>query len=194
MIKVLHSSFVALLLFVLVLLLCSCSGVVRNSGFEPETRTGLYQYTDDLENSVVLHDMPKVSLSTHCLEDAMLSFGPWIALPLPIIPNPQYLLDRNEYKKNSGQLRLEIIAPPGYLSWKTVTVDLSLDGKSLEPSKMEDVTNQWNQQRYYIFEPEISCEKLENKKIVVSVTGTPELLVENPVTYKHRWYLWSEGP
>lgn len=179
----------ALLMLQVFFSLCSCSGLMRKTGFVPEKKPiGWYDFT----TSYQLHDLPRVTLSTFCSDEMMLSFGPRFVIPLPVIPNPQYILDYIEIIKRPGELILQIEAPPDFLDWNCVTVTIILDGNILELGQMQDTSDVWRQHRMYIFRTYLTCKKLEDKQIVVKIDGFPDHFEGSSLFYRRKWQIWSE--
>src|SRR5207249_5133871 len=101
-----------------------------------------------------------ITLSSFCDNQKIVMVGPFVVIPLPIIPNVFGLFDFGSRKP--ANLFLEIKAPPGTLNWENVVITMSLNGTLLNRINEIDNSSVWVQERHYVFESKIRCTELED--------------------------------
>lgn len=168
------------------LMLSSCASFRRETRFVDEEWPKEAKNDPYINREFSINELPRIVLSSHCVSESSLSFGPYIGLPLPVIPNPFWPFQYYSYSKFPAALFLTIEAPPNTLNWEVVNINLSVNGNLLKDVRWRDHSNVWKQSRVYTYDLKIPCGQFEDAKITVNVDGLPGS-IKSTILYMHRW-------
>lgn len=161
--------------------LCSCTGIVRITGFESEQNSGLGYGT------IYGHEINEVvTLSSPCEHRVFLLAG-----PLPIFPNLFYKRDYDEYKDRSANLVLSFCTELNKINLDKVDADIILNGAFLghDGAKISKFNTSKGEYDYieYTFETQLNCAELEKSEIVIKIKGLSEDVETYLVFFNHKW-------
>ena len=141
---------------------------------------------------IEINELPRITLTSSCVDEQALFIGPYFVIPLPVIPNITWPFKYAAYKKQSAWLNLIIKAPPKMLNWDGVIVAVSLNGRPLTQDRSTDNFNAWYEERSYFLKPGNTCGEIEEGEITVTIEGLP-VPIKSTIMLKHRWLLKAEG-
>jgi hypothetical protein len=181
-----------LIIVVALLSLSSCGYVIRESGF---------LYTDFVKDSrsspgaINIWDNPRISLASSCDgTNYTATFGPYIAVPLFIIPNPLLPFTYPYHQLQNATITLAVSTPTVTSSADTVSAKLLLNGVPLEIDHIEEtLPAQGLLQRHYIYRSNMRCGSLDDSKLIAEIEIPQQTLPTRTLFYRHRWRVEFEG-
>jgi len=114
------------------------------------------------------------------------SSGPYILVPLPIVPNPLWPFYYFGNKWEKADIDLTIEAPQRKDIWDNITVALLLNGKPVSSSESSEDRGVWIDKRQYCYRPALTCGALEDSEITVHIAGALGTIDSN-LFYTYRW-------
>lgn len=181
-----------LVFLIIVPLLTSCGYLSRNSGFVERDWAEDSYYVPSMSK---IFDNPRIEISTSCDgTNYTATFGPYIVLPLFIIPNPLWPFTYFHHTTKDAIIRLTI-SSKNEMTWEDISSKLILNGKSLELDRTEDVSEKEIHRRQFVYRSDLTCKELDDSEMVVLVTldrSTPTT-VNSKLYYKHRWKVDFNG-
>ncbi len=170
-------------LFCLAMAMISCSVVKRENRFIPDMWPS---DREEIKRDYLISNAPLVKLSSSCGDEHAAFFGPYIFIPLPIVPNPLWPLYYFGNKWGKADIDLTIEAPRRKDIWNNVTVSLLLNGKPLSSSMKSEEMGVWIDKRQYRYRPSLTCGELEDSEITVHIAGALGT-IDSRLYYTYRW-------
>lgn len=173
-------------------LLTSCGYVIRESGF---------LYTDFTKDSrstpgpINIWDNPGISIESSCDgTNYTVTFGPYIAVPLFIIPNPFLLVTYPYHTLKSATITLAVSNPTVTAGSDAVSAKVLLNGVPLAVDHIEDTrSSSGTPIRRYIYRPKLRCGTLDDLKLTAEIAVPQQILPMRTLFYRHRWRTEFEG-
>jgi hypothetical protein len=146
-----------------VLSLCACAAIVRTSELEG---AGYVSGPKEV----------KIEASTPCAGQFYLFLGPFIGLPLPIIPNP---IDCTRFYLRRPKIAFHIYNIPPHININNIKVKVTVNG-NLIPSVIEKTdTNASNTQSMDVIAYSgIFCSQLDDSFIGIKIEGLSDEYIE----------------
>ena len=175
-------------LLILCCLLCSCSAVMRETGFIPDHPM---KQDDYLHRTYYGHDFPTVELSSSCTSNIAASAGPLIVLPLPIIPNLLWPIQYVGYTTRNAMMCVMVETPANTWDWDMFKIEIVLNNKKDSAvTCVQDSSFKTEDVRVYYCNLNQSCGDLENSKLTTTIYG-----LSDPITVSYLYKrLWSIEP
>ena len=172
-------------------LLTSCGHYVRESGFvENDWPKNSYYTPRELQ----IWNKPRIEIGSSCDgTNYTATWGPYIALPLFVIPNPFWPFTYYHHTTKVAALSLLISSPTTTFDWNTVSTKLVLNGRQLELTHIADISKSDAQYRRYSYRSGLTCKALDDSELEIDVDGPPQMSMKAKVLYKHRWRASFEG-
>jgi hypothetical protein len=177
-------------LVLIVVLLPSCGAILRESGFAGGEWSKLDEGVTPKAYDLRWKE-PKISIGSSCdgINYTAL-WGPYIVVPLFIIPNPFWPFTYTYHTTHHVTIDVYIESATSALDWQSISTKLRIDNNWLQPDHVEVVSAERHK---YIFKTMLTCSKLENSEIGVDIEGSRILPLNTTVRYKHRWRIYFEG-
>ena len=170
-------------LFVLMSSIMSCAVVKRENRFIP----GVWPSNgEEIKRDYLISYTPLIKLSSSCGNEHAAFFGPYIFIPLPIVPNPLWPFYYFGKKWEKADIDLTIEGPRKKEIWDKITVDLLLNGRPLASLVTSKNLGVWIDKRQYYYRPELTCGELEDSEITVHIAGAFGAIDAN-LFYTYRW-------
>ncbi len=185
------SAYRAVLLALIASLLSSCGYFVRESGFvESDWPKNSYH----TPRAIDIWNNPRIEIESSCDgTNYTATFGPYIAIPLFIIPNPLWPFTYLYHTNKDATITLTITATSDPVDWNSISTKLVLNNKPLAIDHADDVSGSGVQQRRYVFRSGLTCKYLDDSELVVDTNGSQQMEISATVLYKHRWRASFDG-
>lgn len=178
---------------VIVFCLSSCGYIVRQSGFVESDWPKLAD--NRTPRALELWKDPKIEIESNCDgTNYTVLWGPYIALPLFIIPNPFWPFTYTYHTTHHVKISIAIVSSTTDLDWAAISTKIHIGGHWLKPDRIEDISDKNIRQHVYIFDTSLTCSKLENSEIGINIASDPpQANLTTKVIYKHHWRVNFEG-
>ena len=166
-------------------LLSGCSSYGIRYGYsdvpEPEEFKDIpYEYRISSE--------PDITLKGFCAgQQHSMLIGPYIIVPLPVIPAVFGMLDLHRTENTKGYISLELEAPPTETYVKSGLLSLYVDGELVQPSKANDSEGYWKITKNQTYQLGLSCEELEQVKLSVEFNSDKQNIKSKSISLAKVW-------
>ena len=179
-------------IFTVFLLSATCAVLSGCAAYIRETR--LIADEKEMKEYVIgkehlIGNIPLVSVTSSCVDDQFGTIGPYIGIPLPVIPNVFLPFQINSLNKKLAYVFVEIEAPPGKIIWKESQLKIYFKNLDFSPSRIDDFSSEWKQNKNYFFDLKTSCRYVENQKISIEMKGIFDSFVNEDLYLKTRYSL-----
>ena len=179
-------------IFTVFLLLSTCTVLSGCAAYIRETR--LIADEKEMKEYVIgkehlIGNIPLISVTSSCVDDQFGTIGPYIGIPLPIIPNVFLPFQINSLNKKPAFVFVEIEAPPGKINWKESQLNIKFNNLNFSPSRIDDFSSEWKQNKKYFFDLKTSCQYVENQKISIEMKSIFDSFVNEDLYLKTRYNL-----
>ena len=173
-------------IFILLITMAACAVVKRENRFIPDVWPS---DRDEIKRDYLISNAPLVMLSSSCGDEHAAFFGPYIFVPLPIVPNPLWPFYYFGNKWGKADIDLTIEAPRKKEIWDSITVSLLLNGKPLASSEKSEDRGVWIDKRQYRYRTALTCGELEDSDITVHIAGALGT-IDSKLFYTYRWKIY----
>lgn len=176
------------MIFLILILLCSCAAVRRETRFVdsawPED-----EYVVDREYQIKYKPPLNVKITSPCVSELYISIGPLVIIPLPVIPNPFWPFSYYKYKNEPAQIQFAVNKT--FQVADNIAIAVIINGKSLKANEAVSVSDH-DRDINYTYDTLLTCIELESADITIEITGKDETIRATP-RLMHHWRIYVEG-
>ncbi|MBM4311491.1 MAG: hypothetical protein FJ119_11180 [Deltaproteobacteria bacterium] len=138
-----------------------------------------------------LREQPRTSITSNCGSNIIVTLGPYIYMPMPIVPNIffpfQYLYQANVKAKIEVQIAQPVDDDHVY--------SINLSGE-YPIEKIKSYKEEHDEHIFHesLFSVEKSCSEMEGSVILIEMRNEHDTLEQRRVNFKTSYVLFVEGP
>lgn len=155
----------------IIVLLSGCTSYAKRYGFVDQSGEVTLR---DIPEEFHASEEPKIRIWSNCAGwENTVSVGPFIAIPMPIIPSVPGIIGLYTYENKNAYLHVDLFAPPNESHIKYSVLTLYMDDKKIEPSKIDEWEGYWvisKTQKYR--DLKISCKEMQSKEFFVTLKSS----------------------
>jgi hypothetical protein len=142
----------------------------------------------DIPYQYRISSAPDITLKGFCAgQQHSILVGPYIIIPLPVIPAIFGMLDLHRTKNTKGYISLELEAPPTETYVKSARLSLYVDGELVQPSKTSESEGYWKITKNQTYQLGLSCEEMEQVQLTVVFDSDKQNLKSKSISLAKVW-------
>jgi len=154
----------------IVVLLSGCTSYAKRYGFVNQPGDVTLR---EIPETFHASEEPQIKIFSNCAGwENTVSVGPFIAIPMPVIPWVPGIVGVYTYDSKAAYLHINLAAPPNESHIKDAELTLYMDNTKIEPSKTSEWDSYWRISKTQDYRDlKITCKEMQDKEFIVKLNS-----------------------